>query len=44
MAEVLKNPRTLEKAQEELAQVIGRGILIYEADVPHLRCIVKETH
>ncbi|MCD7463076.1 hypothetical protein HAX54_049900 [Datura stramonium] len=47
MAELLKNPHTLEKAQKELAQVIGRGKLIHEADVaklPYLRCIVKETH
>ncbi|KAF3617401.1 geraniol 8-hydroxylase [Capsicum chacoense] len=46
IAELLKNPHTLEKAQEELAQVIGRGKLIEEDDVaqlPYLRCIVKET-
>ncbi|XP_055805207.1 geraniol 8-hydroxylase-like [Solanum dulcamara] len=46
MAELLKNPHTLEKAKEELAQVIGRGKQIDEADVaklPYLRCIVKET-
>ncbi|WMV14960.1 hypothetical protein MTR67_008345 [Solanum verrucosum] len=46
MAELLKNPHTFEKAQEELAQAIGRGKLIDEADVaklPYLRCIVKET-
>lgn len=46
MAELLKNPHTLEKAQQELAQVIGRGKLINEADVaklPYLRCIIKET-
>ncbi|WMV14955.1 hypothetical protein MTR67_008340 [Solanum verrucosum] len=46
MAELLKNPHTLEKVQKELAQVIGRGKLIDEADVaklPYLRCIVKET-
>ncbi|XP_015063977.1 geraniol 8-hydroxylase-like [Solanum pennellii] len=46
MAELLKNPHTLEKAQEELAQVIGRGKLVDEADVaqlPYLQCIVKEA-
>ncbi|KAK6796805.1 hypothetical protein RDI58_004506 [Solanum bulbocastanum] len=46
MAELLKNPHTLEKAQEELAQVIGRGKLINAADVAnlrYLRCIVKEN-
>ncbi|XP_006360236.1 geraniol 8-hydroxylase-like [Solanum tuberosum] len=46
MAELLKNQHTLEKAQKELEQIIGRGKLIDEADVaklPYLRCIVKET-
>ncbi|KAJ8544881.1 hypothetical protein K7X08_017464 [Anisodus acutangulus] len=46
MAELLKNPHTLKKAQQELAQVIGRGKLIKEVDVaqlPYLRCIMKET-
>ncbi|PHU25355.1 Geraniol 8-hydroxylase [Capsicum chinense] len=46
MAELLKNPHTLEKAQEELEQVIDRGKLIDEADVAnylYFRCIVKET-
>ncbi|KAL3358992.1 hypothetical protein AABB24_015857 [Solanum stoloniferum] len=45
MAELLKNPHILEKAKEELAQVIGKE-LIDEVDVaklPYLRCIVKET-
>ncbi|KAK6796810.1 hypothetical protein RDI58_004511 [Solanum bulbocastanum] len=46
MAELLKNPLTLDKVQEELAQAIGRGKLINEVDVsklPYLRCIMKET-
>ncbi|PHU25353.1 Geraniol 8-hydroxylase [Capsicum chinense] len=46
MAELLKNPHTLEKAQEELAQVVGRGKLVDGADVaklPYLKCIIKET-
>ncbi|XP_009596429.1 geraniol 8-hydroxylase-like [Nicotiana tomentosiformis] len=46
MAELLQNPHILEKAQEELAQMIGRGKLVDEADIaqlPYLRCIVKET-
>ncbi|XP_070023603.1 geraniol 8-hydroxylase-like [Nicotiana sylvestris] len=46
VAELLKNPHTLEKAQEELAHVIGRGKLVDETDIaqlPYLRCIVKET-
>ncbi|KAF3635078.1 Geraniol 8-hydroxylase [Capsicum annuum] len=45
-AELLKNPHTLEKAQEELAQVVGRGKLVDGADVaklPYLKCIIKET-
>ncbi|XP_009613834.1 geraniol 8-hydroxylase-like [Nicotiana tomentosiformis] len=46
MAELLQNPHILEKAQEELAQMIGRGKLVDETDIaqlPYLRCIVKET-
>lgn len=33
MAELLKNPHILEKAQEELADLIGKGKLVEEADV-----------
>uniref|UniRef100_A0A3Q7F021 Uncharacterized protein n=1 Tax=Solanum lycopersicum TaxID=4081 RepID=A0A3Q7F021_SOLLC len=36
MAELFKNPHTLEKSQEELAHVIGRGKLIDETDVGKL--------
>ncbi|XP_019195216.1 PREDICTED: geraniol 8-hydroxylase-like [Ipomoea nil] len=46
MTELLKNPNALAKAQAELADVIGKGKLIQEADVtrlPYLQCIVKET-
>ncbi|XP_019223628.1 PREDICTED: geraniol 8-hydroxylase-like [Nicotiana attenuata] len=46
MAELLKNPQILEKAQEELADLIGKGKLVEEADVAkllYLQCIVKET-
>ncbi|KAL3526733.1 hypothetical protein ACH5RR_011389 [Cinchona calisaya] len=46
MAEVLRNPEKMKKAKAELAEVIGKGKLVEEADVsrlPYLRCIVKET-
>ncbi|KAK2975527.1 hypothetical protein RJ640_000977 [Escallonia rubra] len=46
MAEVLRNPGTMEKAKEELEQVIGKGKILEESDVsrlPYLRCVVKET-
>lgn len=46
MAEVLKTPEKMQKAKAELAEVIGKGKTIEEADVsclPYLRCIVKET-
>ncbi|KAF3657546.1 Geraniol 8-hydroxylase [Capsicum annuum] len=46
MAEILKQPEIMKKAQVELAEIIGKGKLIEEADVsrlPYLQCIVKET-
>lgn len=46
MAELLHNPKSLSKAQEELDQVIGKGKLIEESDVarlPYLQAIIKET-
>ncbi|KAK6781339.1 hypothetical protein RDI58_023523 [Solanum bulbocastanum] len=46
MAETLKQPKFMKKAQVELAEIIGKGILIEEADVsrlPYLQCIIKET-
>nr|GMD51790.1 geraniol 8-hydroxylase-like [Ipomoea batatas] len=46
MAELLKNPETMAKAQAELADVIGKGKPIQEADItrlPYLQCILKET-
>nr|GMD55238.1 geraniol 8-hydroxylase-like [Ipomoea batatas] len=46
MAELLRNPKTMEKVQAELTDVIGRGKPIHEADVsrlPYLQCILKET-
>nr|AGX93052.1 geraniol 10-hydroxylase-like protein [Amsonia hubrichtii] len=46
MAEMLKNPDKMKKTQAELAEVIGKGKTVAEADVarlPYLRCAVKET-
>uniref|UniRef100_M1DEZ3 Cytochrome P450 n=1 Tax=Solanum tuberosum TaxID=4113 RepID=M1DEZ3_SOLTU len=46
MAETLKQPKIMKKAQVELAEIIGKGKLIEEADVsllPYLQCIIKET-
>lgn len=46
MAELLKQPEIIKKAQVELAEIIGKGKLIEEADVfrlPYLQCIIKET-
>uniref|UniRef100_A0AAT9URG1 Geraniol 8-hydroxylase n=1 Tax=Mitragyna speciosa TaxID=170351 RepID=A0AAT9URG1_9GENT len=46
MAEALQNPEKMKKAKAELAEVIGKGKLLEEADVsrlPYLRCVVKET-
>ncbi|XP_022156981.1 geraniol 8-hydroxylase-like [Momordica charantia] len=46
MAELLRNPEKLSKAQEESRRVIGRGNPIEESDIsrlPYLQAIVKET-
>nr|ANW12210.1 geraniol 10-hydroxylase [Gentiana rigescens] len=46
MAEMLKSPDKMNKAKEELAQVIGKGKAVEEADIaslPYLRCAIKET-
>ncbi|PHU21147.1 Geraniol 8-hydroxylase [Capsicum chinense] len=46
MAEILKQPEIMKKAQVELAETIGKGKLIEEADVSrltYLQCIIKET-
>ncbi|KAL2552126.1 Cytochrome [Forsythia ovata] len=45
MAETLRNPETMKKAKAELAEVIGKGKVLEEADIsrlPYLRCMVKE--
>ncbi|KAL9166501.1 hypothetical protein ABFS82_05G033600 [Erythranthe guttata] len=46
MAEALKNPETMKRAKAELAEVIGAGKIVDEADIPrlpYLRCMLKET-
>ncbi|XP_074573808.1 cytochrome P450 703A2-like [Curcuma longa] len=46
MAEVMKNPKVLEQAQEELDRVVGRDRMVRESDLGdlnYLRCIVRET-
>ncbi|XP_009762539.2 geraniol 8-hydroxylase-like [Nicotiana sylvestris] len=46
MAEIIRQPEIMEKAQAELAKVIGKGKIVEEADVsrlPYLQCIIKET-
>ncbi|KAK9934411.1 hypothetical protein M0R45_021557 [Rubus argutus] len=46
MAELLRNPEVLSKAQAELEQVIGKGKLVEESDIaqlPYLKAIIKEN-
>ncbi|OIV98052.1 hypothetical protein TanjilG_09545 [Lupinus angustifolius] len=46
MAELIKNPRVQQKAQEELDKVIGFERIITENDfssLPYLQCVAKET-
>ncbi|PQQ16318.1 geraniol 8-hydroxylase [Prunus yedoensis var. nudiflora] len=46
MVELLRNPKKLSKAQEELEQVIGKGKPVEESDIarlPYLQAIIKET-
>lgn len=46
LAQVVRNPRVQQKAQEELDQVIGPNRAMNESDfpnLPYLRCIVKEA-
>ncbi|CAN6312680.1 unnamed protein product [Urochloa humidicola] len=46
MSELLRNPKVLAKATEELEHVIGRDRLVAEEDIPNLpymEAIVKET-
>lgn len=46
MAELLRNPEKLKKAQAELQEIIGKGNPVEEPDIarlPYLQAIVKET-
>ncbi|XP_024027597.1 geraniol 8-hydroxylase [Morus notabilis] len=46
MAELLKAPEILSRAQAELEQVIGKGNQVKESDItrlPYLQAVVKET-
>ncbi|XP_072972500.1 flavonoid 3'-monooxygenase-like [Typha angustifolia] len=46
LSELIRHPKILMKAQEELDSVVGRTRLVSEADLPHLpflHAIVKET-
>ncbi|EPS71897.1 geraniol 10-hydroxylase, partial [Genlisea aurea] len=46
MAELIRNPETMEKARRELESVVGRGNAVRESDIQnlhYLECVVKET-
>ncbi|KAL3533447.1 hypothetical protein ACH5RR_006968 [Cinchona calisaya] len=46
MAELVKNPRVQQKAQEELDRVIGSDRIMSETDfakLPYLQCVAKEA-
>ncbi|KAG5588684.1 hypothetical protein H5410_049118 [Solanum commersonii] len=46
MTEIFKQPEVMKKIQVELAEIIGKGKPIEEADIsrlPYLQCIIKET-
>ncbi|KAJ7568506.1 hypothetical protein O6H91_01G034900 [Diphasiastrum complanatum] len=46
MAELIRNPKTLKKAQQELDQLLADGHTLQESDLPQLRYLkaaVKET-
>ncbi|OVA20568.1 Cytochrome P450 [Macleaya cordata] len=46
MAELIKNPKLMKKAQDEVRRVIGKKSKIEEDDInqmDYLRCIIKET-
>ncbi|BAT85077.1 hypothetical protein LR48_Vigan10g025800 [Vigna angularis] len=46
MAELIRNPRVQQKAQEELDRVIGLERVMTEADflsLPYLQCVAKES-
>ncbi|KAG8640442.1 cytochrome P450 71A1 [Manihot esculenta] len=46
MAELMKNPNIMKKAQEEVRRVVGNRLKVDESDLDqmtYLKCIVKET-
>uniref|UniRef100_A0A0D6QTS8 Cytochrome P450 n=1 Tax=Araucaria cunninghamii TaxID=56994 RepID=A0A0D6QTS8_ARACU len=46
MAELIKNPKSMNKLQQELDIVVGKDRQVDEADLPnlkYLKCIIKET-
>ncbi|KAK7400637.1 hypothetical protein VNO78_11866 [Psophocarpus tetragonolobus] len=46
LAELINNPRVLQKARDEVYSVVGKDRLVDEADtqnLPYIRAIVKET-
>lgn len=46
MAELLRNPKMMVKAQEEIRQMIGGNDAVRELDIfklPYLQAVVKET-
>ncbi|KAK7265619.1 hypothetical protein RJT34_33241 [Clitoria ternatea] len=46
MAELIRNPNTMEKAQEEVRRVVGLKTRVDETDVKqmnYLKCVIKET-
>ncbi|XP_061346434.1 cytochrome P450 93A3-like [Gastrolobium bilobum] len=46
MAELINNPNVMEKARQEIDEVIGKSRIVEESDIvnlPYLQAIVKET-
>lgn len=46
MSELLRNPHTLARAQQEVDSVVGRNRLVKESDLAscdYLQCVIKET-
>nr|AJD87467.1 cytochrome P450 CYP76AD11 [Phytolacca americana] len=46
MAELVRNPEMMKKAQDEIEQVLGKDAIIQESDIPkmpYLQAIIKET-